>query len=185
MYKTIVLSDGLPCRVRQLGLFELDGKGREILGPYRYSLLLATGQIVEDEYDIRALTYTPTPPPIPANEVIQNSPEWFQLREYETYRAALAHEKLRIESYEGYAGDIVQYILTNCVSEEDRQRIIEPDDWKKVYRAALVPQLTEEGFRRCLAETFQGYLWQEGDIRGATANSQGQGQGSGFAAVGA
>lgn len=154
------LSDGLPCKVRQLGLFELDGKGREVLGVYRYSLLLATGQIVEDEYDIRALDYTPTPPDKPANEIIQNSPEWFQLQDFETYRAALAHEKLRVESYEGYLNDIAQYILENCLAEKDRRRIIEVEDWNKITQAALVPYLTEEGLRECLAQTFQGHLWR-------------------------
>lgn len=154
------LSDGLPCKVRQLGLFELDDKGREVLGVYRYSLLLATGQIVEDEYDIRTLDYTPTPPDKPANEITHNSPEWFQLQDFETYRAALAHEKLRVESYEGYLNDIAQYILENCLAEEDRQRIIEVEDWNKITQAALVPYLTEEGLRECLAQTFQGHLWR-------------------------
>lgn len=156
----IILSDNLPCKVRQLGLFELDGKGREVLGIYRYSLLLATGQIVEDEYDIRALDYTPTPPDKPANEIAPQSSEWYQLQDFETYRAALAHEKLRIESYEGYLNDIAQYILDNCLSEEDRRRIIEVDDWNKITQAALVPYLTEEGLRECLAQTFQGHLWR-------------------------
>lgn len=155
----LTLSDGLPCKVRQLGLFELDGKGREVLGVYRYSLLLATGQVVEDEYDIRALDYTPTPPDKPANEIAPQSSEWYQLQDFETYRAALAHEKLRIESYEGYLNDIAQYILENCLAEEDRQRIIEVEDWNKITQAALVPYLTEEGLRECLAQTFQGYIW--------------------------
>lgn len=154
----VTLNDGLSCKVRQLGLFELDGKGREVLGVYRYSLLLATGQIVDDEYDLRALDYTPTPPDKPANEIAPNSPEWFQLQDYETYRAALAHEKLRIESYEGYVEDIANYILENCVAPEDRNRLIEKEDWQKVYHAALVPQLTEEGLAQCLRDTFQGYI---------------------------
>lgn len=151
-----VLSDGLECKVRQLGLFELDGKGREVLGVYRYSLLLATGQIVDDEYDLRALTYTPTPPDKPASEIQPNSPEWYQLRDWDTYRAALAHEKLRTESYEGYVNDIAQYILYNCVDEPNR--VVTEDDWNKVYLAALVPQLTEEGIAACLADTFQGFI---------------------------
>lgn len=154
----IILSDNLPCKVRQLALFELDNKGREVLGIYRYSLLLATGQIVEDEYDLRALDYTPTLPDKPINEIIPNSPEWYQLQEFETYRAALAHEKLRIESYEGYVEDIKDYILENCISKEDKNRLAEKEDWQKVYLAALVPQLTEEGLAQCLRDTFQSYV---------------------------
>lgn len=155
---TVILSDNQPCNVRQLGLFELDGKGREVLGVYRYSLLMATGQIVEDEYDIRALTYTPTMPNKPFDEIKQGTSEWYQLQEFETYRAALAHEKKRIESYEDYLNDIALYILENCISQDDKKRVVELEDWDKVIKAALVPHLTEGGLRRCLAETFQGYI---------------------------
>lgn len=159
MEKTIILSDGRACRVRQLGLFELDDVGQEILGPYRYSILLATGQIVEDEYNIHALTSAPVAPAKPANEIEQGSQEWYDLKEYETYLAALAHEKLRIESYEQHLNDIAVYILNNCVEIEDRSRIVEAEDWDKVHLAALVPQLTEEGLAQCLRQTFQGQLW--------------------------
>lgn len=158
MFKTVILSDGLPCKVQQLGLFQLDNVGREVLGPYQYSLLLATGVVVTDTYDIRALTYTPTPPDIPASEVKPNSPEWYQLQEFETYRAALAYEKVRAESYEGYVNDIAAYILANCVEPDDQKRIISPEDWDKIHLAAVVPELTMEGLADCLAATFQGFL---------------------------
>lgn len=172
MYKTVILSDNLPCKIRPLGLFELDGKGREVLGVYRYSLLLATGQVVEDEYDIRALTYTPTPPDRPANEIEPNSPDWYQLQDFETYRAALAHEKLRIESYEGFVNDITAYILANCVAAADRERIVTPEDWDAVQLAALVPQLTEEGIAQTLRETFQGVIQEYGDFGRAAGSWQ-------------
>lgn len=160
----VTLSNGESCKVRQLGLFELDGKGREILGPYRYTLLLASGQFVEAEYDIRALTYTPTRPEMPPDQIKQGSPEWYQLQDFDTYTAALAHEKLRIESYEGYANDIAAYILKACVNPDDHNRIITPGDWDKVHSAALVPELTLEGLANCLAETFPGELWGQADI---------------------
>lgn len=160
----VVLSDGEPCKVRQLGLFELDGKGREIIGPYRYTLLLASGQIVEDEYDIRALTYTPTKPEMPPEQIKQGSPEWYQLQEFDTYQAAIVHEKLRIESYEGYVNDIAAYILTTCVDPADRNRIVTVMDWDKVQAAALVPELTLEGLADCLASTFPGFVWGQADI---------------------
>lgn len=157
-HRAITLSDGLPCHVRQLGLYELNGKGREILGPYRYSLLLATGQIVEDEYDLRALDYTPQAPDKPVGEVENGSIDWYDLQEYETYLAALAHEKLRIESYHGYVQDVIDYILANCVGEADRARIVTADDWDKIYQAALVPELTLEDITRCLGDVFRGFL---------------------------
>lgn len=156
--KIVILSDGLPCKVRQLGLFELDNVGREVLGVYKYTLLLATGQIVEDEYDIRALTYTPTAPDIPIEEINPNSPEHYQLKEFETYQCALAWEKQRIESYQGYCLDVTQYILEHCLNPEDRQRVITPEDWETVYQASLVPELTMEVLSQVLANVFQGFL---------------------------
>lgn len=157
---TVTLSDNLPCEVRRLALFELDNVGREVLGVYRYTLLLASGQFTDDEYDIRALDYTPTRPDIPVEQIQPNSPEWYQLQDFDTYTAALAHEKLRIESYEGYVSDIAQYILTHCLSSNDANRIITAEDWDKIQLAALVPQLTEEGVAACLRTTFPGYIWQ-------------------------
>lgn len=154
----VTLSDGKPCQVRQLGLFELDGKGREVLGVYKYQLLLATGQIVEDTYDIRALTYTPTKPETPVDQITQGLAEWQQLQDYETYVAALIHEKARTESYEGYVNDIAAYILAHCVSPDDVGRIVTVEDWNIVSAAALVPQLTEEGVAACLRDTFQGHM---------------------------
>jgi hypothetical protein len=170
----VTLSDNQTCKVRRLGLFELDGVGREILGPYRYSLLLATGMVVEDTYDLRALTYTPTKPDKPANEIEQGSAEWFQLQDFDTYTAALAHEKLRIESYEGYVSDIAAYILNNCLSQDDRNRVINASDWDTVYTAAIVPQLTEEGIAATLRDTFPGFIWDYGDTRRADAVGQGE-----------
>jgi hypothetical protein len=172
---TVILSDGQACKVRRLGLFELDNVGREVLGVYRYSLLLATGQIVEDSYDIRALTYTPTAPDKPANEIEQGSAEWFQLQEFDTYTAALAHEKLRIESYEGYASDVATYITNNCLSPDDRNRIVEPEDWDLIYIAATVPQLTMEGVANTLKYTFPGLIWEYGSVGRADAIGEGEG----------
>lgn len=160
LYKTVVLSGGESCRVRQLSLFELDSKAREIIGPYRYSILLATGQIVESEYDLRAVETPPIKPNKPPLEIENGSFEWYQLQEYETYVAAMAHEQKRIESYESYVNDIAEYILSHCV--EDRSLILDDDDWQQVYQAALVPMLTEEGIADTLRVTFQGHIWEPG-----------------------
>lgn len=182
-HKTITLSDGLPCKVRVLGLFELNGKG-EILGPYRYSLLLATGQVVEDEYDLRALDYVPKPPDKPVEEIQQGSLDWYELQEYETYLCALAHEKKRIESYHTYVNETVNYILANCVASDDLGRIVMPEDWDRVYQAALVPQLTMEGLRQCLADTFRGFLSWAGDTRRAFGHLRRRGADSGAYSMG-
>lgn len=159
----VTLSDGAACKVRQLGLFELDGKGREVLGPYRYTLLLASGQFVEAEYDLRSLSSSPRPPDQPIEQIKPGTTEWYALTEYETYLAALEHERRRIESYHGYVADIVAYILKNCVGPEDQNRIVTPEDWDKIYQAAIVPELTLEVIADTLRNTFQGYIWWTGN----------------------
>ena len=157
MHKTVLLSDQKPCNVRVLGLFELSDVAPEPLGPYRYSLLLATGDIVEDEYIF------PDKPPIrpdkPLDECEPNSYEYHQWQDYNTHQAALAHEKKRAADYERYLREINQYILENCLDEADQQRVIEPADWQKIQAAAMVPQLTEEVIADTLRNTFQGVIW--------------------------
>ncbi len=121
-----------------------------------------------------------------ANEIEPNSPEWFQLQEFDTYTAALAHEKLRIESYEGYVSDIATYILNNCLSSDDRNRIIEASDWDMVYTAAIVPHLTEEGLSATLRDTFPGLIWEYGNTGRTDAIGQREGEdgGNSFMGVG-
>lgn len=158
MNKTVVLSDGAPCKVRVLGLFELDGVGREPLGPYRYTVLLATGEVMEDEYDIRAVKEVPKPPDVAIEDIEEGSWEWHQLREYETYQAALAYEKERLASYENYLSDIKDYIVANCLEPDDQRRIVTVEDWEKVQAAAVVPKVTEGAIADTLRNTFQGFI---------------------------
>jgi hypothetical protein len=184
MITTIVLSDGHPCEVRRLGLYELLDKGRPIVGPYRYSLLMATGQIVEDEYDIRALTYEPTAPDVAPDKIKDGSQAAYQLKEYETYLAAVSHEKTRVESYFGYIDDITAYILTNCLASDDTRHIVTIEDWDAVYKAALVPELTIEEVANTLEKVFRGHIqWQAG-AGGAFWHLWRKWQNSGAAAMG-
>lgn len=164
MKKTVTLSDGLPCEVRQLGLFELDEAGGELLPPFRYQILLASGIIVEDEYDLARLTEIPYPPD--EKKFTKDSLEWQQQqREYDTYTAALAHEKKRYESYEDYINLIAKYVIDNCLNSDDKIRLITPGDFQTVYAIALVPQLDAEGLARCLRQTFQSLISEYGGTR--------------------
>lgn len=184
-FKTITLSDELPCRVRQLGLFEIDGKGREVLGPYKYTMLSATGQFIEDEYVMpQDQADIPIKPDVPKERVQPGTPEWDEMAAWETYQAALAWEAQRIESYEGFVGDICHYILNNCLTSEDRNRLTGPGDWDAVYSAAIVPQLTPEGVAACLRDTFYGNIQGSGDFRRDDAGSGRQRQSSSLEVVG-
>lgn len=157
MFKTVILSDQQPCKVRVLGLFELSDAAPAPLGPYRYSLLLATGEMVEDEYIF------PKTPPVEPDRLFEecevNSYEYYQWLEYNAYQAALAHERKRTEDHERYLREINRYILDNCLEEQDRRRVVELTDWQRIQAAAIVPQLTEEVIAQILRDTFQGVIW--------------------------
>jgi len=149
--KEVTLSDGQPCRVRCLGLFELDAVGPDIPGPYRYQILTYTGQVFEAEYPL-----PDTPPDKPDDEQPEpNSVEWRQLQDYETYLCALAHEEARTRAVEDWLNNCATYILERCLDEADRARLVDPDDYQAVYAAAAVPRLKLEDIGAALRATFR------------------------------
>ena len=147
----VVLLDGQPCSVRRLGIFELDRVGTDLVGPFRYNFTLANGQEVEEEYDISRISTPPAHPGVPEHEIAERSPQWWALLEWQTYKAAVEHERNRLNSVTGYVIEVSAYIAESCLAVEDRNRIVDIEDWKLVYDAALVPQLTPE----ILADTFK------------------------------
>jgi hypothetical protein len=144
----VILSDGKPCRVRRLGIFELDGVGPALVGPFRYTFKLANGQEVEEEYDISSITRPPQHPGVPEHEIEERSPQWWALLEWQTYKSAVEHERKRIESINEYVRAVSAHIARHAVSETDRKRVIDSADWQAIYEAALVPQITVERLRR-------------------------------------
>jgi len=151
VHKEIVLSDGESCRVRCLGLFELDAVGPEIPGPYRYSILTYTGQVYEAEYPL-----TDEPPEKPdEEEPEQGSIAWRQLQDYETYLCALAHEKTRARAVEDWLDNCAGYMLAHCLDEADHERLVEPEDYEAVYSAVAVPRLRMDDIEAALAQVFR------------------------------
>ncbi len=159
MYKSITLSDNLLCQVRVLGLFELADLPPEILGPYTYTILTMTGEMLTLEYDLRNPELKRNPPTLPENTMPeQGTQDWHNLKRWHIHQAAILHEKARVESYEKHCAFVAQYIVTHCLSPEDQARIVEPGDFERVYQVALVPQLSEEALSRELDSFFQSVL---------------------------
>ena len=151
---TVQLSDGQPCEVRRLGIFELDVVGPTLVGPFTYKFKLANGESVEVEYDLNKITNPPQHPGVPENEIVEGTPQWHALLEWQTYKAAVQHEQKRLASAIGYVLEITKYIADHSIAHDDQQRIIDDADWQIVYEAALVPQLTYE----VLAQTFKDHF---------------------------
>lgn len=156
---TVLLSDGEPCEVRTLGIFELDTVKREFLGPFTFTMKILGGAEKEAEYDISKYEELgrpiPTPPDIPEHELKEDTQEWYQFRDAQLYQAALLHGVLRLEAISIYCDQVVDYILARCISYEDLLRIVTDEDWKKVYIAGMVPQISEAMIMQILRDTYQ------------------------------
>lgn len=158
-----LLSDGQPVQgVRRLKFLELDDKV-----PYPDPGLYIHTYMVEGHpqqvaYGLDDYEEIPTRPKTPLAEARPGSYEAAIWEQYNLYRAILTHERHRQDIREQHLIDVARYILNACVSVEDRDRVVSPDDFKIIHRLALCPEVTEEDIIACLAATFQGYM--EGQI---------------------
>jgi hypothetical protein len=155
----VVLSSGIPVRIRQLELYELDNVPYEDVGPYRHPYLI-NGQIREQIHDVSQWEEVPKKPKKGQEECEPGSIEEAQWQLYNTYQAALSHRLKQVELTEKWSNDVARYILKNCVSESDRQYIIEPEDYTTIYHAVIVPEVRLEDIERVLRSTFPGELQQ-------------------------
>jgi len=154
MYHEITLSDGLPCQVRQLELYGLEHIRPAISGMFTYKIAMMQGEELKDaEYDGERWEgrTPPQKPSTPEHLITERSEEWYALREYNVYQAWMTWKKQKEEAMAQYSRECAIYILNSCLKPEDRLRIVSPEDWQKVHKAALVPELTRE----VLAETLQ------------------------------
>lgn len=159
----VILSDGEPCSVRRLGVFDLDGVGPALPGPFIYTYKLSNGQIVEDTYDVSARSRPPEHPGVPEHEIVERGPQWHALLEYETYKAGIAYEyNVRLPNTVQYIREVSTFVVESCLTDEDRTRIVTEDDYALVYEAGVVPQVTMELVAAAYKHTFNAtYAEQE------------------------
>lgn len=157
-YTEVTLSDGVPCSVRRLGLFELDGIRLDTIGPFTFQDTTLTGDTFDIEYDGSQWVIPPEKPDKPINEIEEGSEEWYQYREAQLYEGWVNHEKRRVEDVVSYCHRVAAYILDNAISQDDRRRIYTESDWEAIHFAALTPQVTQEDIAAVLRDTFPGYV---------------------------
>ena len=161
MEKEIKLSDGNPCTVRILGLFELDDVAPENApGPFYEKLEGVEGNTVSRLY---------VPPEIPPEEPKQarseakeNSQLWEAWVEYDTYQLYLEHRRSEAEFVNQYAEESKKAILDLCLIQDDRNRVVDLDDWRKIHTTALSAQLTEEDIAVVLRNNFPRQVFRPG-----------------------
>lgn len=153
-----LLSDGQPVEVRRLKFLELEDQVPYLdPGPYIHTYVI-------DDYP-QPVAYTlddyeeiPRRPDRPFSEATEGDGLYERWLQFRLYRAVLTHERNRIDTRETYHVDCAHYIMRTCLSPEDRERIVTPDDYIVLYHLALCPEITEEDIMAILASTFQGYL---------------------------
>lgn len=137
-------SGGGTIPVRRLGLFELDYIERDIPGPYTVTVLFASGEVYEQEFDMSRGRPAPDKP---LEEVEGNTGDWYAWREHLRYQEAELHYKRQREAYSAYLDRIAAYILVNCIEPGDRNKITTAEDYAAIYQAALCPQVSFEDIR--------------------------------------
>lgn len=151
----IILSDDKPIKVKQLGIFELDNIKPKLLGPFTYKMATIGGKEYDAIFDPEAWDIPPQKPETPKHEIKEKSAEWYAYQDWELYNLAVAHEEKRKQQLIDYVENVAEYIVENCIPQEDVARIKTAEDWKKIYDAALVPQLTTEVLADTFARTYQ------------------------------
>jgi hypothetical protein len=128
--------------------------GPTLVGPFTYKFKLANDEEVEVDYDISKISVPPQHPGVPESEITEGTPQWHALLEWQTYKAAVQHEQKRLASAIEYVIAVSKYIADHALAPDEHRRILDEADWRNVYEAALVPQLTYE----VLAKTFEDYF---------------------------
>jgi hypothetical protein len=163
MEENIILSDGQPCTVRVLGLFELDEAAPDNApGPFYEKMESVEGKIVSRLYvPPDKPPEEPTQPRSEAKEGTQLFEEWL---EHDLYQEYVEHRHKEAEFINEYAQDAKDIILDRCLAKEDLNRIVTDEDWRKIHGAALSSQLTEEDIAAALRNNFQGDIFGQGNL---------------------
>lgn len=158
MEKEVTLSDGKPCTVRILGLFELDDVAPDNApGPFYEKLEGVEGKTVSRLYV--APDVPPEEPKRSRAEAKDDTQLFEQWAEYDTYQLYLEHRRVEAEFINKYAEDAKKAILGLCLSADDQGRVATLEDWRKIHTTALSAQLTEEDIAAVLRNNFPSQIY--------------------------
>lgn len=171
---TVFLSDGAPCDVGRLGLYELDRIPKPSGRPYTYTVTLKAG-----EYEVIApieewLKDPPEKPKVPEEEIEEGTGAYYALLKWARFQAALTYYRQQQAEAAAHFEAVEQYILEHCVAAEDRGRIVTHADREAVCSAALVPPLTMELLKETLQVSYSA-TWKHQPLLDALEESAGGG----------
>lgn len=167
----VTLSDDELCSVRRLGIFELDCIDPPSVRPFTYTVFIGENEITK-EYDVSAWEEPPDDPTPEQKAAPEGSVEWFYYFEWALYWGAVYREKEIREDTARYLNEVQQYILNNCIEPEDKDRIITPEDYLKIYHAALAPQLSMDDLQQALYRSFRATFDGENVLKKLLADQE-------------
>ena len=153
-FTEITLSDGRPCMVRRLGIFELDNIKPPHTRPFIYKVKIGEN-VIERPYDVEAWESPPEPMDLSEERTKEGSSAWWSWFEYEMYYAAVYHEEENKADFERYCVAVRDYILANCVDAVDKLRVVGASDYTSIYYASLVSQIGMNDLELALDNTFR------------------------------
>jgi hypothetical protein len=80
---------------------------------------------------------------------------YYYYYEWSLYWAAVYKDRANKEDAKRYCREVADYIMQTCISADDKERIVTPDDYRQLWQCALVPQLTLEDLAMSLEYTFR------------------------------
>lgn len=176
MLKTVTLpSDGLPCEVRVLGLYELDSVPFDDPGDFQYEYQMTNNQITKKTYTLRNWPEAPEQPTKPRELCEAGSYEWALWNRWDLYEAVLQRRYEQIEAAERHAHDVGRYVIRECLAPKDQPRVKMPKDLEVICGAAMVDEETIGGIESALSGTFPGLLGWALDFAGAGGAASGRG----------
>lgn len=173
MLKTVTLSDGDPCEVRVLGLYELDSVPIGDIEDFKYDYQISESQVTKKTYTLRDWTEAPQKPDTPKELCEAGSLGWAMWNAWDLYEAVLQRRYEQIEAAERHAHEVGRYVIRECLAEGDRGRVRLPGDLEVILQAALVEELTLAEVGAALAITFSGFMGWSVDFAGARSSAGG------------
>lgn len=151
----IMPSDNKIAVVNRLPLFDLDNISIDpkLIGPYTYTVKMGDEEYII-EYDLEAVEDPPKEPTVNPDSIEEGTDEWWDAKEYLTYRAAKAHELIRLKAIEDYFKEVAKRVLEECVPDEVKKRIITEADWEATTLAAVIGAVEMEDLAAVLRSTF-------------------------------
>ena len=132
------LSDEGEIEVRRLLFLEIEEKVQyKPLGPYYHTYRYASGTEDRVPYTLDDFSEVPQKPDRPFEEAEPDTVLYALWERYNLYQVVLDHRRKQLVQLQGYLNEVAFYILSTCISEDDRARLRTPEDYFEVYRLAL------------------------------------------------